>query len=170
MGARLARDAGASFPRRLASSSSRASLAPTEKADLTESGNRARTSRVCSLPRSMTTACASIATNRTPWATRSPTRKLRGGPSLRLRIATGVRVPAITPLTLMSTAAGWLENHCSAGLSERSAMRCGATSGVRDSADVSSSEDQVATPANAANRPTAWTICAGDTRSMNVMA
>lgn len=123
--------------------------------------------RLCCAPRSITTASASIATKRTPRLRRSPARKLRGGPSLRLRIATAPRAPANTPDTLISIGAGWLENHCKAVVSTRAATFCGATIGAWDSAVVSRSDDHTNPPAKAATNAADCKSCGADKRKVN---
>lgn len=69
------------------------------------SGSLSSTNRTDSPPCSITTPFPSTATNFTPGPTFSPCKKLRGGPSFKLSIATAPRLPAITPLTLISTGA-----------------------------------------------------------------
>ncbi|CAI8983629.1 hypothetical protein EMIT0P260_90248 [Pseudomonas sp. IT-P260] len=69
------------------------------------SANLSTSNRTLSPPCSITTPSPSTATNFTPGPTLSPCKKLLGGPSFKLKIATAPRLPAITPLTLISTGA-----------------------------------------------------------------
>ncbi|CAI8820413.1 hypothetical protein EMIT0P2_10906 [Pseudomonas sp. IT-P2] len=141
----------------------------TNLAISTPSPNFSTSNRTLSPPCSITTPSPSTATNLTPGLTRSPCKKLLGGPSFKLKIATAPRLPAITPLTLISTGAVRLENHCSAGLSLRAASSCGVAAGVWDSAMVRSRDDQVAMPTRAASSAVAWMIWGGEKRAVNLM-
>ncbi|CAI8806406.1 hypothetical protein EMIT0347P_20249 [Pseudomonas sp. IT-347P] len=71
----------------------------------TPSTNLSTPNLTLSPPCSITTPSPSTATNLTPGPTFSPCKKLLGGPSFKLSIATAPRLPAITPLTLMSIGA-----------------------------------------------------------------
>ena len=122
--------------------------------------------RIRSLPRSITTVSRSIATRRTPWVKRSPTRNPRGGMPLRLRIATAPCAPVIIPETLISSTASRLENHCNAGLSTATAAPSRSAGGALDWTGVSSSDDQTNTPANVASNAADCTHCAGDKRKV----
>lgn len=67
----------------------------------------------------------------------------------------------------MFTAAGWLENHSEAGVSERAADTCDSIIGALDSADVNKSDDQNSPPANAATSAADCRSCAADKRKVN---